>query len=169
VALSVVPLDRAVHDRTAFDCGSESLNTYLRTQAAKHQRQRITRVFVLVDTSKPSLVLGFYALSSSHISRRDITKQEAKKLPRYPVPTITLGRLAVDREAASQGFGTLLLMDAIRRCALVGAHAGVYAIVVDAKDARAKVFYARFGFTAIAGHRLKLYLPLATAMKALVE
>ncbi len=164
--LSVVLLDKALHDRKAFDCGSEPLNTYLRTQAAKHQSQRIARVFVLVDKSEPSRIRGFYALSSSHITRADLTENEARKLPRHPVPTVTLGRLAVDRASAHQGYGTLLLMNAIKRCALVGGQTGVYAIVVDAKDQHAKAFYERFGFRKIDGNRFRLYLSIVTALKS---
>ncbi len=160
-------LDKALHDRSAFDCGNEALNTYLRTQAAKHQRQRIARVFVLVEENEPSRIRGFYALSSSHIARTNLSESEARKLPRHPVPTVTLGRFAVDRACAHRGYGTMLLMNAIKRCALVGEQAGVYAIVVDAKDLRAKAFYERFGFRKIGGNRLKLYLPLTTALRAI--
>ena len=124
--LSVALLDTALHDRSAFDCGNEALNAYLRTRAVKHQRQRIARVFVLVDGCEPSRIRGFYALSNSHIARADLSASEARKLPLHPVPTVTLGRLAVDRRCVGRGFGTLLLIDAIKRCALVGEQTGVW-------------------------------------------
>jgi GNAT superfamily N-acetyltransferase len=166
VSLLVEVFDKGVHNRAPFDCGNDALNAYLQTQAGKHQRMRVARVFVLVNDLERSRILGFYALSASHIARRDISQAEARKLPRHPVPTITLGRLAVDRTAAGRGYGTLLLVDAIRRCALVGEQAGVYAIVVDAKNERAKAVYERFGFRDVDDRQTRLYLPLATALKA---
>ena len=40
----------------------------------------------------------------------------AKKLPRYPsVPTVRMGRLAVDQAFKGQGLGAALLADALRR------------------------------------------------------
>ena len=42
-------LDKAVHLRTAFDCGEPALDDFLRTRAAQHQVRRISRTFVLAD------------------------------------------------------------------------------------------------------------------------
>jgi GNAT superfamily N-acetyltransferase len=78
-----------------------------------------------------------------------------------------LARLAVDRTQQGHRFGRWLLMDAIKRCALVGQQTGVYALLVDAKNDEAKQFYQRFGFTQIANRPMTLYLPLATAIQAL--
>lgn len=63
--------------------------------------------------------------------------------------------------------GRWLLMDAIKRCALVGRQSGVYALLVDAKNEAAKHFYQRFGFVAIDQHLMTLYLPLETGLRTL--
>jgi hypothetical protein len=42
----------------------------------------------------------------------------------------------------------------------------VHAIVVDAKNDRAKAFYERYGFTAFVDAPYRLYLPLDTVLKA---
>ncbi len=167
MALIVGSLDKAVHDRAAFDCGEPPLNEFLRTRAAKHQAQRISRSFVLTDSAEPARILGYYSLSNCQIAREDLSEQEAKALPRHPVPAVMLARLAVDQSQQGQRYGQWLLMDAIKRCALVGQQSGVYALLVDAKHEQAKRFYERFGFTAIAGKLLTLYLPLETGLKAL--
>ena len=41
----------------------------------------------------------------------------------------------------------------------------MYAIIVDAKNDRAKEFYERYGFIAFAGAPRRLYLPLQTFKK----
>ena len=166
MALIIGSLDRSVHDRRAFDCGKPLLDDFLRTKAAKHQAQHISRTFVLTDSAEPKRILGYYALSNCQIARQDLGADEARALPRHPVPAVMLARLAVDQGQQGKRYGLWLLMDAIKRCALVGQQSGVYALVVDAKDDEAKRFYLRYGFNAIAGRPMTLYLPLETGLKA---
>jgi len=167
VALIVCALDRSQHDRKAFDCGVAALNRFLQTQAAKHQRQGFSRTFVLVDDDHPSRIRAFYSLSTCEIGRESLADQDMKGLPLHPVPCVMLARLAVDQSRQGEKLGQHMLMDAVRRAALVSQQAGVHAIVVDAKDAQAKRFYQRFGFRSVADHPLTLYLSLATALSAI--
>lgn len=167
MALIVSSLDKAIHDRTAFDCGKPPLNEFLWTKAAKHQAQRVSRTFVLTDSAEPGRILGYYSLSNCQIAREELSEPEAKTLPRHPIPAVMLARLAVDQCQQGKRYGLWLLMDAIKRSALVGQQSGVYALVVDAKDDEAKRFYERYGFAAIADRPMTLYLPLETGLKAL--
>lgn len=167
MALIVSSLDKAVHDRTAFDCGSPPLNDFLRTKAAKHQAQRVSRTFVLTDSAEPQHILGYYSLSNCQIAREALSEQEAKALPRHPIPAVMLARLAINQGQQGKRYGRWLLMDAIKRCALIGQQSGVYALVVDAKDEDAKRFYQRYGFATIVDRPMTLYLPLATGLQSL--
>lgn len=167
MALTVGSLDKAVHDRSAFDCGKPPLNEFLRTKAAKHQTQRVSRSFVLTDSSDPKRILGYYSLSNCQIAREALGEREAKALPLHPIPAVMLARLAVDQAQQGKRYGVWLLMDAIKRCALIGQQSGVYALVVEAKDDEATRFYERYGFIAITDRPMTLYLPLSTGLKAL--
>lgn len=60
-----------------------------------------------------------------------------------------------------------MLVDAIKRCALVSQEVGVYAIIVDAKDAIAKAFYLHHGFTELPQHPTRLILSIGTAIQLL--
>ncbi len=166
MALIVGSLDTSVHDRRAFDCGKSPLDDFLRTKAAKHQAQHVSRTFVLTDSANPKRILGYYTLSNCQIARQDLAADEARALPRHPIPAVMLARLAVDKDQQGKRYGLWLLMDAIKRCALVGQQSGVYALVVDAKDDEAKRFYLGHGFKPIVGRPLTLYLPLETGLKA---
>jgi GNAT superfamily N-acetyltransferase len=167
VALSITGLDKAAHDRAAFSCGREELDDFLRTKAVKHQAQRVSRTFVLVDDAEPRRILGYYSLSNSQIAREDITPDEAKALPRHPIPGVMLARLAIAAAEQGKSYGTWLLMDALKRTALISQDSGVYALVVDAIDETAKRFYLRFGFIPITDRPMTLYLPLKTALHAI--
>lgn len=166
MALIVGSLDKSVHDRSAFDCGAPSLNDFLRTKAVRHQAQRVSRTFVLTDDAAPERIFGYYSLSNCQIAREKLRTQDVKSLPRHPVPAVLLARLAVNEAHQGRRYGQWLLMDAIKRCALIGYQSGVYALLVDAKNEAAKRFYDRFGFQPIAGRPMTLYLPLETGLKA---
>jgi len=154
----VEPLGRS-HDRSHFDCGVESLNRYLRELASQHAKRDISKTYVAVK-AEDAQVDGFYALSTGSMILEDLPEAKRKHLPRYPIPTAHLGQLAIDRKTQGQGLGEALLFDALRRVARVGEELGIYAITVDAIDARAKAFYERYGFVPIAGDPLHLYLEI---------
>ena len=92
--------------------------------------------------------------------------QDCPRPPLHPVPCVMMARLAVNRANQGESLGKWMLMDAIKRTALISQQTGVHAILVDAKDAKAKQFYERFGFKEVAENPMRLYLPLATALNA---
>ena len=79
------------------------------------------------------------------------------------MPTILLGRLAVDRTEQGQGLGETVLMSAIAKSLDLAETLGVYAIEVQAIDSAAARFYDKYGFVPLLNQPLHLYLPLATA------
>lgn len=94
---------------------------------------------------------------------RDLPDEQARKLPRYPsVPAALLGRLAVDTRERGQRIGEHILMDALAKVLEQSATIATYALIVDAKDARAASFYARYDFIVLPSNPLRLFLPVAT-------
>jgi GNAT superfamily N-acetyltransferase len=155
---SVEPLD-VRHDRASFDCGGAALDRYLRHPASQHARRNISRTCVAVRPGEKR-VWGFYSLAAGRLLLADFPAAVRRKLPAYPIPTVHLGQLGVDRDVQGQGLGEALLFDALRRAALAGDQLGVYAVTVDAHDARAAAFYRKFGFVAIEADPRHLYLEM---------
>jgi len=156
----IEPLN-AQHDRVAFSSGVEGLDRYFRTQAGQDIRRRVATCFVLVAEDGRT-VGGFYTLSAASIVLRDLPAEVAAKLPRYPVvPATLMGRLAVRSDLRGRRLGELLLMDALARC--LRADIASFALIVDAKDERAKAFYARYKFRPLVVGGRRLFLPLAEA------
>jgi predicted GNAT family N-acyltransferase len=90
-----------------------------------------------------------------------LPEQLAKRLPRYPsVPVARLGRLPVDQTYRGRKLGSALLWDAGQTA--VRSEVAVYALVVDAKDEHAELFYRHHGFVPFKGRSRQLFLPLAT-------
>lgn len=157
---------RAAHDRTQFSCGTMALDDWFRTRASQDQKRKIAQVFVALRKDR---IVGFYSLSMFTLALDSIPAPLAKKLPRYDaIPAALIGRLA--RAVTEQGTGTggLLLADAIKRVLGAAESVAAYAIVVDAKDDRAKHFYEGHGFIPLPSTPRRLFLLTQTAAAALV-
>lgn len=152
---------RKKHQRQDFDCGEPSLNQFLQKYARQNSEKGFGRTFVAVQPGK-SMVLGFYTLSSGSISFENVPEN----LPRYPIPTVHLGRLAVDQTMQGQRLGELLLIDALERTVLVADQLGIYAIELFSLTDKAKKFYLRYGFTELNDDKKHLYLPIETIKKS---
>lgn len=153
-------LDPDVHDCAGFDCGVTVLNDYLNRLATQHRRRGVSQTYVLVDPAEPSTVLGYYTLSAAQLDAADLSEADRKRLPRYPIPCFRMGRLACRADLRGQGLGRLLIGCAVERCIKAREEVASFALVVDAKDAKAKAFYEHYGFTACTDRPLTLYLPL---------
>ena len=153
-------LDARLHDRAAFRCGVPTLDDYLLKYAAQQNAKGLNTIFVMVNDAQPSRVLGFYTLSAAQINVQQLSDTERKKLPRYPVPCFRLGRLARAIESRGVGLGEILVGCAVDRCLHARSLVGAYALLVDAKDEKAKSFYKRYGFFPCMDAPMTLYLPL---------
>lgn len=155
----IVPLEKG-HDRSAFDCGNEDLNRYLKQQARQDAEKYAAAPFVLVESAAP-IVRGYYTLSSSLIPLDELPADLAKKLPRYDnLPVTLLGRLARDKTIPDKGVGEFLLLDALHRSLQNAQQIASMAVVVDAKDEQAERFYKHFNFLPFQLTPLRLFLPM---------
>ena len=155
------------HDRSSFHCGEEALDRYFQTQVTQDIRRRITNCFLVVEAVRGQ-VAAYYTLAAASVPLTGLPPEEIKRLPRYPtLPAVRIGRLAVDEKYQGRGLGAAMLMNAVHRTLQDAAAA--YTLLVDAKNDRAVAFYERHGFRSVAGQPRTLYLPLATAQKALLK
>ena len=152
------------HDRASFSCGEPTLDSYIRRQASQDARRRVAQVFVAAGEA-PGEIAGFYTLSAASFEKDELPANLAKRLPHYPVPAVVIGRLAVDLRHRGRRLSEFLLLDAVRRVAHASIAIAVYAIVVDAKNARARAFYERYGFIPFPSAPRRLFLPMQTLEK----
>jgi ribosomal protein S18 acetylase RimI-like enzyme len=160
-------LDPKRHDRAAFSCGVPELDRYLAEHASQDIKRDISRVFVAIKPDAAT-VCAYYSLSATNIRHGDLPAALAKKLPRYPVPAVLLGRLAIDRGSQGLGLGEFLLMDAMYRTLLATQVLALHSMLVDAKDDAAAAFYRKYGFISLPNGPQRLFIPVAT-MRQLVQ
>jgi GNAT superfamily N-acetyltransferase len=156
----VEELDRKRHVRETFDCGSEPLNRFIKTHAAKQAEQGVSRTFVLVETSNavPRPILGYYTLAVSQIQSGELPKTCRKGGLPQTVGVLLLGRLAVAREFHRGGLGKFLLADVFKRFTEVSTAVGGVGLLVDAKDEKAAEYYLATGFTRLEPSPMRLFL-----------
>jgi predicted GNAT family N-acyltransferase len=106
-------------------------------------------------------VLAYYTLSSYTVEVSELDDALTKRLPRYPLlPATLLGRLAVDNNHKGKGFGELMLIDALKKSLEATAQVASLAVIVEALDEEALVFYIKYGFRQFRQAPMKLYLPM---------
>ena len=155
------------HDRAAFDCGNADLNLYLQRYARQNHESNGAKCFVAVPADKPSRILGFYTLSPASLEYARTPALAKKGLGRYDVPVFRMGRLAVDISVQGRGLGGSLLLRAAERCIRVAQDVGGVALLIDANDDRAALWYEGCVALRLDDAPLALVLPLAVAASAM--
>ena len=161
--LVITVLERQ-HDRQDFDCGEPALNTFLQRFARQQADKDFNRSYVAVAQGELR-IRGYYAISTASIDFQNLPP--ALRLPRYPVPVVRIGRLAVDVREPGNGVGIALLRHAMHLAARTAEKIGLYAVVVDAKNEAAVAFYAKYGFQRFADQNLRLFLPTDVIRRAM--
>jgi predicted N-acetyltransferase YhbS len=136
---------RGKHSTEGFECGEDSLDTWLARHARQAEASGSARVFV--TTFDGEKVIGFYALAAASVSPKDATERLMRGQSKHqPVPAILIGRLAVDSDHQGNEVGRSLLQDALLKSATAADSIGARAVIVHAISDRAASFYERFGF-----------------------
>ncbi|MGH1375798.1 MAG: GNAT family N-acetyltransferase [Alphaproteobacteria bacterium] len=166
-----VELDKSVHDRKSFDCGTEELNSFLWQFAVRHRDAGISKTMVLPAKDNETDICAYYTLSHTEIERKTLPQSLAKKLPHYPIPVMLIAQLAVNKAAQGHGLGKVSLIRALNHAYEVNLHLPSYAVVVDALDDGVQGFYEQYGFKVLDtdSHRARLFLPMKTVAQLFTD
>jgi predicted GNAT family N-acyltransferase len=153
------------HIKISFKCGIEALDRYLQQNASQDIKRHIAATFALTEDGDNE-VIGYYTLAATSIKINNLPADMIKKLPKYPLlPATLLGRLAVSKQHRGKKLGELLLVDAMKRSLQLSADIASMAMIVDAKNIDAVLFYKHYGFIQFVDNESKLFLPMATIKK----
>jgi GNAT superfamily N-acetyltransferase len=131
------------HDRAAFNCGAQALNDFLARRARQNADRNLGVTHVAVTAAGDPKILAYYTLVTRTI---EVVIVPQRKLPPGEVGVVLRGRLGVDREAQGRGLGRMCVLRAIQQVAKAAEEIGIYALVLDAKDDKAKAWYDHLGF-----------------------
>ncbi len=166
-----VELDKRLHERKSFDCGTAELNMFLHNFAVRHRAAGVSKTMVLPDEQEEQ-ICSYYTLSHAEIKREALPQSQAKKLPHYPIPVLLIAQLAVHIETQGHGLGKVTLVRALRHCLDINVHLPSAAVVVDALDEGVQTFYEQYGFKPLdkhSGKRIRLFLPMKTVARVFAQ
>ena len=120
-----------------------------------------------IPDAESKVVVGYYSVSMDKIEFQSLPEQYRRGLPRYPVPAMLIGKLAVDRSMQGRGLGKEMLIDAFGKAVRLSSQVGVFAVTVDAFNEQAKKFYLKYGFIPFEDNPLSLFIPMSTVSEEL--
>lgn len=130
-------------DRSTFHCGDLDCDEFIHAYAAQNQFvHRISTTLVIVEEEQ---VVGYATFSVAEMSRDDLPADQGKRLPRYPLPALRLGRLAVDERFQGVGLGSRLVREVLETALRLRRDLGCAAVLADAIPSRVG-FYESLGF-----------------------
>jgi len=151
------------HELVEFDCDRSAWNSYLKKHALQNIYNGSARTYVATRENK---VIGYYTLAYGSVSHNAVPPRIRKGLGQYPIPVILLARLAADLQEKGREIGKGLLKDALFRTIQASEIAGLRAVLVQAKDDVAKMFYQKFGFEESPIDEYQLYLLMKDLKKS---
>lgn len=131
-------------DRTAFDCGRDSLNQWFRRHAWHNQEGNVSRTNVVCDPVTGAIA-GYVTLSTAQVERGHLPKAAQRNRP-DPIPAVLLGQLAIDRRYQGKGYAKSLLLFALTTAVRLARDVGCFGVITHPLDDDVRAFYRRFGF-----------------------
>lgn len=138
-----------------FDCEDEDLNEFLFEEAIPYRKELLATTFVIEDDNR---TLGYYSLLNDSLQLKEelfSSKSQLKKFLRdlipYPkrhlknIPSVKIGRLAIDKTFKGKGLGRVIIDTIINHCIDLNEDQACRVITVDAY-AQAVNFYHKIGF-----------------------
>jgi len=135
-----------------LDPGADSdLNEFFHKDSIISGKELLSVTYAI---EKNSAITGFISVSNDAIKKEDLTRSRARKLFKFiprgkhykSMPAVKIGRLAICKDNARKGIGTMLL-DYVKFWFTEGNKTGCRFIVVDAYNREETIsFYTKNGF-----------------------
>ena len=156
------------HMLEGFDCGKESLNTWLIAHARRADSSGVAHVYVWTPLGEQK-VSAYFAICPTEVVRNDDGLSGSMGGGYSRIPGYLIARLAIDTSLQGQGYGEQLLLDALGKAVAASEIGGCRLIVVDAIDDQAQSFYEHYHFVPVTNRERRLVMKVSTAAKALGE
>ena len=138
-----------------FDCEDEDLNEFLFEEATLYRNQLLATTFIIENEER---TVGYYSLLNDSLLLKEemfTTKSQYNKFRKdllpYPkrhlsnIPSVKIGRLAIDKTFKGKGLGRIIIDTIINHCIDLNDDQACRLITVDAYS-QAVTFYQKIGF-----------------------
>lgn len=147
--LRIEPLDdnEALRD---FDSGENEVDRHIAKCCDWHKKYRHRTFCAFLSDKK--IAVGFYCLGISAAESKYLDDRIVRASNGHAyVPFIYLNYLAVRSEYQGKKIGTILLLNALDRCAHAIKNIGIYGVALHALSDRTAGLYDRYGFREYGG------------------
>ena len=111
----------------------------------------------------PEKIIGYYTLSNYSVAKSKLTL--LIRFPSKEIPSILIGRLAIDQTEQRKGYGQKILIEGLTKIERLSFESGIKLVIVDVTDEAAKKYYIQFGFKEFDNEPMKLYMATETISK----
>lgn len=150
-----------------FDCGERTRNNWLSLRAIRNEDEGNSRTYVAVERESGT-VAGYSCLSANSLAHEHADGALRRNAP-DPIPTVLIGRLAVNIRFTGLGLGSSLLQHALLKGIEAATSVGARAFLVDALNESAVAFYSRFDFRMLPGSARAMYLRTKDVLRPIAE
>lgn len=172
-ALTIAQFEKALHERGAFSCGFKPIDNFLKSSLSEQIKNGFVQAWIATEEGQAD-VLGFYTLGAMAVrAGLGPKKWDQGRVGIPDIPVIYIRAIAVHKDLQGQGYGTALVVDAMRRSLEVSEKMGAAAMVLDVLEddhfERRWKFYEELGFQSLSDpdnpHRV--YIPMADVRASL--
>ena len=171
----IEPFDPDTHDRTAFSCGVEQVDNYFQKTANKLAKADNVRLYVM--TGLGGSLIGFYSINAHSVHYGELPKKFERTRPSHGnIPAAYISMIGRDQKFRGGGYGSDLLVDALRRIVQAADALGIAVVMLDVLDcgdpervAARKALYEGFGFIPLPSNSLRLFMSITTVRKLITE
>src|SRR5260370_24007915 len=121
------------HTLEGFDCGTESLNTWLTAHSRRADSSGVAHVYVWTPLGEQKVSV-YFAICPTEVVRNDDGVSGSMAGGYSRIPGYLIARLAIDTSLRGQGYGEHLLLDALGKPVAASEIGCGPLIVVDALD-----------------------------------
>ena len=156
--------EKALHDRSAFFCGVEKIDLWLKKSITDQIKKSWLRVWCATDAD--GRLVGVYALQAHKVSPSEAPAL-ASRSERHDIPAVYLPVIAVSKDLQGRGIGSALLGHAIAQVVRISEAIGISAIILDVLedekvDSRL-AFYQKMGFQPLGDDPLRVFISVKDA------
>ncbi len=139
----LVPIN-SKHLLENFESGEPLLDEWLKKRAISNLELGASRTYVICPKSS-KVVIGFFSLNMGQMLANETIDSMRRNMP-HQIPTVVLGRLAIDLKWQGKGLGSSLIFDAMRRSLQASQEIAARLLIVHAISPAAENFYRHHGF-----------------------
>lgn len=152
-------------DLNSFDCGSNSLNHWLKKWALQNNTSGGTQTSVV--TNSRGEVVAFFSLVMGEVQLAKANSKLKKNSSHYPIPILKITRMAVEKNYQKSGLGQAMVKFIMQKSIEISQTIGCKAIIVDPIDDSARSFYLRMQFKNNSFEENFMYITIADIAKNL--